>query len=77
MPQLSLYLDNETLEIVKRNAQLEQLSLSKYVAEVVREKADAGWPEWFWGLYGSIDDETFTEPEDIPFDQVPARKLFP
>jgi hypothetical protein len=74
MPQLSLYLDYETMEIVRRNAELENRSVSKYVAKVLREKTDRDWPDWFWGLCGAIDDEGFVEPEDVYFDQVSARE---
>jgi hypothetical protein len=59
MPQLSLYLDKATLEIVEKNAQLEKTSFSKYVAGLIKSHSEQNWPTGFWGLFGSIDDESF------------------
>jgi hypothetical protein len=55
MPQLSLYLDKPTLQVVEKNAQLEGTSLSKYVAGLIHGHAARHWPEGFWDLFGSVD----------------------
>ncbi len=70
MPQLSLYLDEDSMEKVREEADRKDTTLSKYVSEVLHEYEDKThlWPEGFFDLYGACDDETFVEPPDIPFE---------
>jgi hypothetical protein len=70
VPQVSLYLDKETYERVRRRAGAEKLSTSRYVSQVLNEYDSRGWPAGYWDLFGALDDETFVAPEDVPFDQV-------
>jgi hypothetical protein len=67
MPQLYLYLDGETLGLVEEGARSREVSLSKYVASVLREHAANEWPESIFGLFGSIDDDSFREPVELSF----------
>ena len=51
MPQLSLYIDDKTMSAVRRNARLQNTSLSQYVVGVLRKTAvDDGWPTGYWSL---------------------------
>lgn len=76
MPQLSLYLDEPTMESLRRDAAQAGTSLSKYVVGVLHEHAEAPrWPDGFFELYGSCDDEAFVEPPDSPFDDEPVEAL--
>ena len=59
MPQLSLYIDEETLQKLKRAAALEQVSLSKYVSRRINESIADSWPPRYETLFGAIDDESF------------------
>lgn len=63
MPQLSLYLDDESMESLREESKREGLSLSKY-ARVQLARTNGTWPVSFWSTYGSLDDETFTIPEE-------------
>lgn len=64
MPQLSLYLDDETMEKLRADAKRENLSLSKHVAKLIREnRSGDGWSERFWETYGSLADTDFSRPE--------------
>jgi hypothetical protein len=48
MPQISLYVDEETLELIKSGADTKGLSQSKYVAETVRDAYYSGrWPDGY------------------------------
>lgn len=48
MPQLHLYVPDTTAELLKRRAEERGLTLSKYLAEVVRQEVDdEEWPEGF------------------------------
>jgi hypothetical protein len=67
MPQLSLYLDGSTLELVQQNAELEHRSLSGYVSNLIREKVSNRWPAGYWELYGSVADESLQRPDQLDF----------
>lgn len=60
MPQLSLYIDNETLKKLETAAKIEKLSISKYAVKTLNEKLDNSWPENYQNLFGSVQDDTFT-----------------
>ena len=59
MPQLSLYMDEPTMEGLRRDAAREGKTLSKFVAG---------------DLYGACDDDTFVEPPEIPWEFDAPRK---
>lgn len=63
MPQISLYIDQETLEKAEKAAEAEKLSLSKWTIKQIKKSLQTSYPEDFQNLYGSIQDETFTIPE--------------
>lgn len=67
MPQVSLYLDDDTMRAVRKKAALANESLSKYVADLIRSDASSGWPRGYWDLFGSVADETFCEPDELSF----------
>jgi len=66
MPQLSLYLDAQTMKLVEKNAALEQTSLSKYVTSLIKDHNAQNWPSGFWNLFGSIGDDSFVAPCSAP-----------
>ena len=59
MPQLSLYIDKDTLKKIEIAAKLEHMSLSKYVVSKLNDNLVNSWPENYEDLFGSIGDETF------------------
>ena len=59
MPQLSLYIDEETLRKLEIAAKLENLSTSRYVVRKLNETMNSSWPENYEQLFGSIQDESF------------------
>jgi len=65
MPQISLYIDEPTLKKVENAAMRQKVSISKWVAEQIRSRVDPVYPVDYESLFGSIDDDTFTEPEDV------------
>ena len=74
MPQLSLYLDDSTMESLRARSERAHLSMSKYVTGLIRnsDKTDS-WPEGYWGnVYGCLKDVSFAAPEDvdIPLDDI-------
>ena len=71
MPQLSLYLDDETMERLRLNAQASKTSLSKYVSSMLSDQPQTTWyPEGYFDLYGCLSDTDFREPEDYYLDEI-------
>jgi len=66
MPQLNIYLDKESEKAVRAAARKQSLSLSKWAGRELLRAASKGkqWPEDYSTLLGSIQDETFSIPED-------------
>ncbi len=74
MPQLSLYLDEPTMEMLKERSRRSRLSLSKYAAKLIQnEGSSQGWPRGYWErVYGSLKDPTFVVPDEVavPLDDI-------
>ena len=58
MPQLSLYLDDATMETLRHAALAENVSMSKYASSLIRDRAQHGsWPQGYWErVYGCLAD---------------------
>ena len=67
MPQISLYIDEPTLKKVENAAKRQNTSISKWVAEQIRARVEPVYPVDFEKLFGSIDDESFIEPNELSF----------
>jgi hypothetical protein len=67
MPQISLYIDEKTLKKVENAAKRQHTSISKWVAEQIRSRVEPAYPMNFETLFGSIQDATFVEPNEISF----------
>lgn len=66
MPQLSLYLDEETMTRLRDDSMKAQRSLSKYVGDLIRkDEAQSAWPEGYWSIYGALVDDTFQLPREL------------
>ena len=63
MAQVTLYLDEETVERVRRAARASGLSQSRWLAQLVREKTAREWPAVVREMAGSWGD--FPEAEEI------------
>lgn len=64
MAQVTIYLDEETEERMKRAAEEAGISRSRWVADAIREKTSITWPESVRRLVG-VWGEDFPEVEDI------------
>ena len=65
MPQISLYIDEKTLQKVEQSAKQQNISISKWVAEQIKAKVDPVYSAQFADLFGSIKDKTFTAPLEL------------
>jgi hypothetical protein len=77
MPQISLYIDKETLQKIEKAAEAEKTSISKWVGKQLKKSLQTAYPEDFKNLYGSIRDESFQVPEREPFDADAQRESLP
>jgi hypothetical protein len=75
MAQVSLYIEDSVLEKARRLAKTKGFSLSRYITEVVKLHDGSEWPDGYWDLFGSLDDDSFERQPDTPIDQVAARLL--
>ena len=75
MPQISLYTDESTLKKVEYAAARQHKSLSKWVIDQIKPKIEAIYPTDFENLFGSINDSTFTRPEELSFEYDAKREI--
>lgn len=76
MAQVSLYVDDATLQKIKISAQKQNLTLSKWVLAVIKKNISPSYPPEFENLFGSISDETFKRPEQADFSADSKREVF-
>ena len=82
MPQVSLYVDDATMEQLRKDAQNEGTSISKHVVRRLKDgrtcyrgrcDTPSGLPSGFFAqLYGCIDDDTFVRPSQLEERAVPV-----
>jgi len=65
MPQISLYIDETTLKKVENAAMRQHVSIPKWVAEQIRARVEPVYPIDYESLFGSINDDTFVEPQEL------------
>jgi hypothetical protein len=68
MPQISLYIDVETLTKIEIAAKINNTSISKWVSERLKESLTGKWPDKYRNLFGCIDDDTFNVEKVQGFD---------
>lgn len=64
MGQVTIYLDKETEIKMKKAAKSNHLSVSKWVARIIREQIKTEWPHDFFKLAGSWEN-TFPSLDEI------------
>ena len=74
MPQLSLYIDENTLRKIETAAKLENVSISKYVVRKLNETMKKSWPDNYAKLFGAIDDDSFAVDRPKDFSQDGTRE---
>ena len=59
MPQISLYVDKETLQKVEKAAKIERISISRWVGQRIKNAVNEEYPKGYFDLFGSIKDDSF------------------
>ena len=67
MPQVSLYIDKPLYMELKTKAKEKGTSLSNFVSEALRKHISDSWPEGYFDLFGSLKDDSFEIPKDMPW----------
>ena len=62
MAQLTIYLDEETIDKVRREARRARRSVSEWVREKLVRSMDQNWPEGYDKLFGCLRDEDLQRP---------------
>ena len=65
MPQISLYIDEDTLEKIGHMAKAENISISKWVGNNIKSLIKHQYPKDFFSLFGVIKDDTFQRSEEL------------
>ena len=70
MTQLHCYVPEEIARQIQRRAERYGLSLSRYLAELVKRDAGAGtdWPEGYFDLFGKCQGAPLERPAQPPLD---------
>ena len=63
MPQLSLYVTEEPLQKIEREAHADKMSLSKWVVSQIMNRIEPRYPDGWADLFGSVSDDSFSRPE--------------
>ncbi len=73
MPQISLYIDKETLSRIEKAAAKERISISKWVGRNIKQAMKEDYPHGYFDLFGTITDNSF-EIENLSFDHDSKRE---
>lgn len=71
MTQLHCYVPDDVAEKAQRKAKQAGLSLSRYLAELVKRDACASdeWPEGYFDIFGKWEGASFERPPLLPFEK--------
>jgi len=62
MPQISLYVDATTLQLIEKNAHRKRVSISKWVGDTIKASIADDYPEGYLSLFGAVADDSFVTP---------------
>lgn len=69
MPQLYFSVDSETASRLTREAENQKISLSRYLAQVMKNQVRESWPDAYLAqVVGSCVEDPLAEPGDLVLD---------
>lgn len=68
MPQISLYIDKESLKRITAAAKRDKKSVSAWARERLVREPRAAWPEDLLNTYGSLKDSDLQRPPQPPIE---------
>ncbi len=69
MAQLHCYVPDEIAERLQRKAEHAHLSVSKYLARLVKKEIYSGWPDNYFDLFGSWEGTPLERPEQGEYER--------
>jgi hypothetical protein len=76
MPQISLYIDEITLQTLEKREKQDKTSVSKWVGERIKKSMRDEYPPGFFDLFGSLKNVEFERPPQGKFvDDCPLEKF--
>lgn len=70
MPQLHVYVNEETATTLKQRAEAQGISVSKYIAGVLKKETAQGWPPgYFEAVVGGWQGEPLERPDQGEFEE--------
>jgi hypothetical protein len=70
MPQLHLYVPDDVAERLREKAKAKNMSLSKYLSEIVQRETQSGWPEgYFEEVIGGWQGEPLERPPQLELEE--------
>ncbi|MEE3486896.1 MAG: hypothetical protein VZT48_02195 [Bulleidia sp.] len=68
MPQISIYVNDQQFSRITESAKKNGLSISRWVVQKIMPETESNfYSKEFLDLFGSVTDDSFTEPEELPF----------
>lgn len=74
MGQVSIYLDDDMLDKIKKASEMSDVSVSKWIRTHLNESLKNQYPEGYFELYGSLAEADFQRPEQVPFEEDTPRE---
>ncbi|MCF6205205.1 MAG: hypothetical protein L3J59_16335 [Methylococcaceae bacterium] len=68
MAQLHFYIPDQLAEKVKAKAEHSHLTVSKYLANLIKKEVANDWPEGYFELFGSWEGDALQRPEQGDFE---------
>ncbi len=69
MPQLHCYVQEDLARKLQGKAQQSHLSVSKYLAMLVKREVEIQWPEGYFDLFGAWEGEALERPVQGKYEQ--------
>lgn len=69
MPQLHCYVPDTVAEKLQHKAEQSHLSVSKYLAELVKKDLGTDWPDDFFDLFGAWEGEPLMREDQGEFEE--------
>ncbi len=69
MAQLHCYVSDEIAVKFRKKAEHVHISVSKYLAKLIKKEINAGWPENYTNIFGSWEGEVLKRPDQGIIDE--------
>ena len=75
MEQISIYIDEPTLQQIEKAAEKEHESISTWIKKRLISSFKTAWPKDYFDLFGAVSDDSFQRPGQPSFTQDRRRKI--